>query len=97
MSICIPGQRHALVTEVTRYIAGIPEAKHINGFVADAHLHFCGNIPDRNDRLVPIQRSYKYGPESAVQRQQCPSFIRKAGFLVLSLWPRPYIREIWKR
>ena len=35
-------------------VVALPEPKHINGLVADTHSHFCDDIPDRTDRLVPI-------------------------------------------
>ena len=47
-------------------VVALHEAEHIKGLVADTHSHFCDDIPDRTDRLVPIQQPHNYGLDPAV-------------------------------
>ena len=51
-------------------VVALQEPKHINGLVGDIHSHFCDDITDRTDTIVPIQWSNKYGLEPAAG-QRC--------------------------
>ena len=51
-------------------VVALTEPKHINGLVADIYSHFCDDIPDGTDRIVPIQWSNNYDLELAVG-QRC--------------------------